>query len=81
MTRYECRDVTAAAARMIRAVGRRVADGDPEDLAELLALSDVLHESTRVAVDGLRAQGRSWAEIAAPLGTTRQAAFKRWGEG
>jgi len=32
-----------------------------------------------VAVDGLRGSGYSWAEIAARIGVSRQAAQQRWG--
>ena len=72
-------DYAAFAARIIRAHGRRVADGDVEGLAELLALSAELEAATRAAVDGLREHGFSWGEIAARLGTSRQNAQQRWG--
>jgi hypothetical protein len=65
--------------RIIAAHGRRVAAGDVEGLAELLALADELDAATRTAVEGLRRFGYSWAEIASRLGTTRQAAQQRWG--
>jgi DNA-directed RNA polymerase specialized sigma24 family protein len=65
--------------RIVRAHGRRVAEGDVEGLAELLALVEELDAATRVAVEGLRALGYSWAEIASRLGTTRQAVQQRWG--
>ncbi len=70
----------AFAARMIRAHGRRVADGDVEGLPELLTLAAEIDAATQVAVNGLRGHGFSWAEIAARLGTTRQAAQQRWGK-
>src|SRR5215213_1516599 len=47
-------DYAAFAARVIRAHGRRVADGDVEGLAELVALAEELDEATQVAVGGLR---------------------------
>jgi hypothetical protein len=65
--------------RVIRAHGRRVAAGDVEGLADLLALADELHGAIQAAVDGLRGHGYSWAEIASRLGLTRQAAQQRWG--
>jgi hypothetical protein len=65
--------------RIIRAHGRRVAAGDVEGLAELLALAAEVEQATQAAVDGLRGHGYSWAEIARRLGLTRQAAQQRWG--
>ena len=76
----ETTDYLRAAARFLRGAGRRVADADPEDLAELLALRQVLDEAIATAVTGQREQwGRSWADIARAAGTTRQAAHERWG--
>ena len=68
--------------RMIAGAGRRTADGDPSDLARLVALRNHLDMQIQLAVDGMREnQGFSWAEIAAPLGITRQGAAKNWGHG
>lgn len=64
--------------RMIRAHGRRVVDADPEDLADLVALRDVLEDTIAEAVNGMRPRF-SWAQIARGLGTTRQAAQMRYG--
>ena len=72
-------DYAAFAARVIRAHARRIAGGDVEGLADLLALREELETATEVAVNGLRAFGYSWGEIASRLGTTRQAAQQRWG--
>jgi hypothetical protein len=72
-------DYAAFARRVIRAHGRRVAEGDVEGLADLLALAEELETATQAAVEGLRRHGYSWAEIAARLGLTRQAAQQRWG--
>ena len=69
----------AFARRVVRAAGRRVADGDVDALAELLALAEVVEASIDTAVAGLRAYGYSWAEIAARIGISRQAAQQRWG--
>lgn len=66
--------------RMLRAHGRRVADADPEDLTDLIALRDDLEAAIADAVRGQREQhGRSWADIARGLGTTRQNAQQRYG--
>jgi DNA-directed RNA polymerase specialized sigma24 family protein len=72
-------DFARFAVRIIRAHGRRIAEGDVEGLVELLALSEELASATQVAVNGLRGHGFSWGEIASRLGTSRQAAQQRWG--
>jgi hypothetical protein len=72
-------DYAAFAARVIRAHGRRIADGDVEGLPELVDLAHELDAATQAAVNGLRSLGFSWAEIASRLGTSRQAAQQRWG--
>ncbi len=77
--KIENTDYAAFAARVIRAHARRIADGDVDGLADLLALRDELDTATQVAVTGLRSFGYSWGEIASRLGTTRQAAQQRWG--
>lgn len=65
--------------RMVRAAGRRVADADEVDLAQLIAIQAELDTAIATAVEGMRARDLSWAYIASATGTTRQAAFKRWG--
>ncbi|GAA1594149.1 hypothetical protein GCM10009678_90380 [Actinomadura kijaniata] len=65
--------------RVLRAYSRRIASGDVECLALLVQLDTNLHTAIAHAVKGLRAYGYSWAEIARPLGITRQAAQQRWG--
>ncbi len=65
--------------RIVRAYARRVATGDVEALTHMVALSSVLDDAITEAVTGLRSHGYSWAEIAARLGITRQAAQQRWG--
>lgn len=74
----ETATVAEGARRFVRAIGKRVADGDPEDLAELLRLQHQLDQAFATAVDGLRARGRSDAEIGRVLGVTRQAVGQRW---
>ena len=69
----------AFARRAIRAHARRVAAGDVDALAEMTGLAAELDEAITQAVTGLRNTGYSWAEIAARLGVTRQAAQQRWG--
>lgn len=66
--------------RILKALSRRMADADPYDLAELVELRNTVDAAIGAAVRGQRAAGFSWAQIAAPLGMTRQAAQQRWGK-
>lgn len=76
----ETTEYAAMMRRMVRAYGRRVADCDVEDLAELISLEAILDEAIAHAVTSSRERwGRSWADIARATGTTRQAAQQRWG--
>jgi DNA-directed RNA polymerase specialized sigma24 family protein len=45
----------------------------------MTGLATDLDDALSQAVTGLRMAGYSWAEIAARLGVTRQAAQQRWG--
>ena len=65
----------------MRAWARRVAAGDIDAIADMATAAGELDDAMRQAVTGLRAKGYSWAEIAARLGVTRQAAQQRWGTG
>lgn len=75
---YETADYLAAVRRMLRAAGRRVADGDPVDLGELVGLRAELDEVIAAGVAGLRSQGVTWASIGEATGTSRQAAIQKW---
>lgn len=67
--------------RMIRSYGKRVGQADVEDLAEMMALHAALDAAIAQAVETQRDElGRSWADIAAAAGTSRQAAQMRWGK-
>jgi hypothetical protein len=68
----------AFARRVLRAWARRVAAGDIDAIADMTAAVGELEDAMRQAVAGLRGKGYSWAEIAARLGVTRQAAQQRW---
>ena len=58
-TQVENLDYAAFATRIIRALGRRIAQGDIEVLPDLLDLADELHTATQHAVNGLQAFGYS----------------------
>jgi hypothetical protein len=66
--------------RVMRAYSRRVAAGDIEAIANMTALAAQLDNAITNAVTSLREVGYSWADIARPLGVTRQAAQQRWGQ-
>ena len=76
-------EFAAFAARILRAAARRVAAGDVEGLAALVALRSELDAAIAQAVAGLRDPrwSYSWADIARVVGTTRQAAQQRYGQG
>jgi hypothetical protein len=66
--------------RAVRALSRRVAGSDPDDLLLLLELRDEVDQALDRAVAGQRDAGFSWAQVAEPLGMSRQAAQERWGK-
>lgn len=65
--------------RLIAAMVRRVADADEPELAEMVAMRDELEAAIAQAIEGQRVMGKSWAFIAKATGTTRQAAYQRYG--
>ena len=71
-------DYAAFTRRVLAAHARRIARGDIEGLTALAALAADIDTALRTAVTGLRSQGYSWADIAARLGVTRQAAQQRF---
>lgn len=75
----ETPEYAAMLERMIRAYARRVAEADEVDLARMVEVKRVMDEALAFAVRGQREQlGRSWADIARGLGTSRQAAYERF---
>lgn len=74
------RGFIAAARRFIAAAGRRAADGDEVELAELLSLQADLDAAILHAVTGIRDRGQSWAYIAQATGKSREAAYQKWGK-
>lgn len=77
--RHESPDLGAAAARMIRALVDRAADGDTEALEQLAALEQLVPQATQLAGNLMNQYGYSHAELAAVLGISRQASVKRFG--
>jgi hypothetical protein len=74
-------EFAAFARRILRAFGRRVAQGDIEALPELVDLADSLTDAITCAVIGLRDFGYSWTDVAARLGVSKQTAQQRWSLG
>ncbi|GAA4170825.1 hypothetical protein [Gryllotalpicola koreensis] len=74
----ETTEYLAMMRRMLRAAGRRVADADEIELAELVALRAELEQAIASAVAGQHKRGVSWRGIAAGLGMTRQSAHERY---
>jgi hypothetical protein len=57
---------------MIRTMAARVGASDIAAFAALWEVRAATDQACTAAIDGLRAQGFSWAEIAAEAGQTRQ---------
>lgn len=64
---------------MIRAAGRRCADGNTDDLALLVGLGNELNAAITTAVAGQRAHGVFWSSIGEAIGTSKENAIQRWG--
>lgn len=76
--KHEAPALGSAAARMIRALVVRAAEGDTEALEQLAALEQLLPQATALAGHHAHAWGYSFSELAAVLGISRQAAIKRF---
>lgn len=76
----ETMEYIKAAERFIRSAGARVGESDEFELAELVGIRDTIEEAITVAVHGQQAYGKSWADIGRAVGTTREAAWQRWGK-
>ena len=74
----ETDDVARATARLIEAVGKRVAREDPERLAELQRLDRALAKAWSTAIAGLRRTGYSDTDIGRQLGVKKQSVAERW---
>lgn len=68
--------------RELRSLAATVGSDDPEALAELVKLAAwITAELVPQAGRTLHERGYSWAEIAAPLGVSRQSAQERFTRG
>lgn len=73
----ETSTVVDAVCRLIRAVGRRVADEDTDGLLLLKALDDALKDAWKTAIEGQR-RTYTDGEIGRAIGRTKQAVALRW---
>lgn len=76
----ETMDYVKAAERFILGAGRRVGEGDEYELGALLQLQGTLEAAIATAVAGQRGYGKSWAAIGLAAGTSKEAAWQRWGK-
>ena len=65
--------------RMIQSLIPRIAEGDTITLATANDLATDLNHAIAEGARQLNAEGYSWADIGHAVGTTRQAAYQRWG--
>jgi hypothetical protein len=74
----ETSDFMGMVRRMQRSAGKRVAMGNPEDLAELAALVDYLREVETTSARALNEAGFSWREIGEAQGVVGNSAWKKY---
>lgn len=73
-------DSVAFCRAMISALGDKIAAGDPEDLAPLAELRDLIDDTMADVIVSMKANSAcSWADIGEALGITRQTAHERFG--
>lgn len=77
---YETTEYLNMLTRLIKRAGVRAGEADEVELRQLIELSDVLAEAIQTAVDGQRARGRSWQQIADATPYSKVNAFQRWGK-
>lgn len=79
-TEYETEVYTAMLRRMVKGLGRRVAEGNPDDLAGAVELARLLDETIGEAARRMvDEQGLTWQQLGDALGMTRQGAYQRFG--
>jgi hypothetical protein len=77
----ETDDFAGMVQRMVRALGRRCAQEDPDSLRHLFDLARLVDDVTADAIVQMREHSSfTWADVGAAAGTTRQAAQMRWGK-
>jgi hypothetical protein len=72
----ETPDVVAATRRLIRAIGKRIGEEDPDDLELLRRLEAEVDEAWRVALAGQRRAGFSDGDIARALAARSEGASR-----
>jgi hypothetical protein len=71
-------EVVEAVVRLVRAVGRRAAESDPDAAAWLELIREELASAFARAVESWRALGFTDGQIARELGVSKQAVAQRW---
>jgi hypothetical protein len=71
-------DLAEGIARLIRALGKRCAAGDPDSAGLLSYLQAELDDALALSVAGWRRLQFSDSQIGAELGVTKQAVQQRW---
>ena len=74
----ETAEVAGAVKRLIRTLGKRIAEEDAPDLVLLQAVKAELDAAFRTAIEGIRQSGFSDRDIGEALGKKRQAIQKKW---
>lgn len=76
--RHEAPAIGGMIRRNLMALARRAGEGDMEALEQLAELDQLMTGMLGAGVAGYRNKGYSWAQVAAVLGVTRQAAQQRF---
>lgn len=72
-------DRITRAERELKSLTREVGQNDPEAFAQLVAIRDHFDSLIALAANELRnVQGYSWADLARPLGLSRQSVYERY---
>lgn len=77
----ETTDYLQMLVRMIRAGAKRVGDGDEEELSKFVELGKYLNLKIAEAAREQVKQGKGWSDIGRSVGTSKQAAFKKYAQG
>lgn len=71
-------DYLAMLRRFLRNAGEKVGTGDPEQIADLLALKDEIDKAAAIAIARQRRTGITWVSIGEALGVTKEAVIMKW---